>query len=229
MLDDRSAGLAGASGFRALDYSQAMGAILATERLARRFRDREVVRSLTLAADPGDRVALYGPNGSGKTTVLRCLAGTLAPSAGSIAIAGHEAGSMEARRLVGASLAQERSFYFRLTGRANLLFFARLRHGSSRTAVRDVDELIEELELADIARERVDRCSTGMIQQIAFARALLGDPSLLLLDEPTRSLDRDARARVWAALDRRPHAAALIATHLDEDLGRCGTRIDFPT
>ena len=228
MLDDRSAGLAGASGFRALDYSQAMGAILATERLARRFRDREVVRSLTLAADAGDRVALYGPNGSGKTTVLRCLAGTLAPSAGSIAIAGHEAGSMDARRLVGASLAQERSFYFRLTGRANLLFFARLRYGS-RDAVRRVDAVVDELELEEIAAERVDRCSTGMVQQLAFARALLGEPSLILLDEPTRSLDRDARARVWAALDRRRHAAALIATHLDEDLDRCGTRIDFPT
>jgi ABC-type multidrug transport system ATPase subunit len=203
-------------------------AVLSVDRLARRFRGREVVRSLTLTAEPGDRVALQGPNGSGKTTLLRCVAGTLAPSEGSVAVAGHEAGSMEARQLLGASMAQERSFYFRLTGRGNLVFFARLRF-PRREAERRVDEVIEELDLGEIAAERVDRCSTGMIQQIAIARALLGNPTLILLDEPTRSLDRDARARVWDALDRRPHAAALIATHLDEDLGRCGTTVDFPT
>jgi ABC-type multidrug transport system ATPase subunit len=203
-------------------------AVLAVDRLARRFREREVLTSLTLTANPGDRVALVGPNGSGKTTLLRCVGGTLAPSEGSVTVAGHAAGSMEARELLGASMAQERSFYFRLTGRGNLVFFARLRY-SRREADRRVDDVIEELELEEIAAERVDRCSTGMIQQIAIARALLGNPTLILLDEPTRSLDRDARARVWAALDRRPHAAALIATHLDEDIGRCGAAVEFPT
>lgn len=203
-------------------------AILAVDSLARRFRGKDVLRSLTLTAEPGDRIALQGPNGSGKTTLLRCVAGTLLPSAGTVSVAGHEAGSMEARHLLGASMAQERSFYFRLTGRNNLLFFARLRY-TRRDADRRVDEVIEELELGEIAAERVDRCSTGMIQQIAIARALLGNPTLILLDEPTRSLDREARGRVWDALDRRPHAAALIATHLDEDIGRCGATVEFPT
>ena len=188
-----------------------------------------MVRSLTLRAEPGDRVALYGPNGSGKTTVLRCIAGTLTPNGGRVRITDHDAGTMGARRLLGASLAQERSFYFRLSGHANLLFFARLRHARERDAVRDVQELEDELELHDIAAERVDRCSSGMVQQLALARALLGTPSLLLLDEPTRSLDRDARARIWDAIDRRPQTAVVLASHLDEDLERCGTRIDFPT
>ena len=70
---------------------------------------------------------------------------------------------MHARRLTGASLAQDRSFYLRLTGRANLLFFARLRHGNEQEAARDVDSLVEELELAEIVAERVDRCSSGMV------------------------------------------------------------------
>ncbi len=206
-----------------------MASTLTIEGLRRSFGGHEVVRSLTLTAAPGDRIALYGPNGSGKTTVLRCVAGTLTPTAGEVHVGAHAAGSLPARRVVGASMSQERSFYLRLTGRQNLLFFARLRHLREGDAARDVATLVDELELDEIAAERVDRCSTGMVQQLAFARALLGSPSVLLLDEPTRSLDRDARTRLWDALDRRPAMAVLLASHLDEDVDRCGTRVDFPT
>jgi ABC-type multidrug transport system ATPase subunit len=204
------------------------GAVLSIESLNRRFGRQEVVRSLDLSVEPGQRVALWGPNGSGKSTVLRCVAGTLIPTAGSVQIAGYRAGALPARRLVGASLSQERSFYLRLSGRTNLLFFARIRYDNRREGVLAVDALIEELEIADIAAQRVDRCSTGMVQQLALARALLGDPVVLLLDEPTRSLDADARGRLWGALQRRPHAAALIATHLDEDVNLCDERVSFP-
>jgi ABC-type multidrug transport system ATPase subunit len=217
---------------RAADYAWSVAAnqaILEVERLERSFDERKVVNELTVAVEPGERVALFGPNGSGKTTVLRCVAGTLTPSSGKVLIGGNPAGSMPARRTVGVSLAQDRSWYMRLSGHANLMFFARLRHGRERDARRDVAALVDELELQDIAAERVDRCSSGMVQQLALARALLGEPALLLLDEPTRSLDRDARARLWAALERRKHVAALVASHLDEDLERCGRRIDFPT
>jgi ABC-type multidrug transport system ATPase subunit len=126
-------------------------------------------------------------------------------------------------------MAQERSFYLRLTGHDNLLFFARLRHRRERDAIRDVEAVEDELDLHEIKAERIGQCSTGMVQQLALGRALLGAPSLLLLDEPTRSLDREARGRIWAALDRRPGAAVLLASHLDEDVERCGTRVDFPT
>jgi ABC-type multidrug transport system ATPase subunit len=198
------------------------------ESLNRRFGRREVVRSLDLAVTPGRRVALWGPNGSGKTTVLRCVAGTIVPTGGSVEVAGYRAGDIRARRLVGASLAQERSFYLRLSGRTNLLFFARLRYESRQEGARAVDALIEELELAEIAAQRVDRCSSGMVQQLGLARALLGDPALLLLDEPTRSLDAEARARLWGALLRREQTAVLVATHLDEDVEHCDERISFP-
>jgi ABC-type multidrug transport system ATPase subunit len=204
------------------------GSILSIRGLNRRFGQREVVHSLDLEVAQGQRVALGGPNGSGKTTVLRCVAGTLTPTAGKIEVAGHPAGDLQARRLVGASLSQERSFYLRLSGRANLLFFARLRYEAEREAARRVDALEEELEIREIARQRVDRCSSGMIQQLALARALLGEPPLLLLDEPTKSLDVDARGRLWAALDRRPDTAVLFASHLDEDLDHCDERRFLP-
>lgn len=203
--------------------------LLSVDGLARRFGRRDVVRSLDLNLAPGERVALWGPNGSGKSTVLRCVAGTLLPSEGEVRVCGHEAGSLEARALVGASLSQERSFDMRLTGHGNLLFFARLRFGRDDRAATEVAAIEEELEIEAMAAERVNRASSGMIQQIALARALLGNPALVLLDEPTRSLDAEARKRLWDAIERRPQTGVLIATHLEEDLNRCDGRVDFPT
>jgi ABC-type multidrug transport system ATPase subunit len=201
--------------------------VLRIEGLCRRFGAREILRSLDLAVAPGERVAVCGPNGSGKTTILRCIAGTLTPTSGQIRVGAYEAGTFEARRLVGVSLSQERSFYLRLSGRENLLFFTRVRGCGAGEAARKVASICKELELESILGQRVDRCSTGMIQQLAFARALIGDPALLLLDEPTRSLDRDAFGRFWASLDRRPGTALLIATHNEEDVERCHQRIEL--
>ncbi|MDQ3874494.1 MAG: ABC transporter ATP-binding protein [Actinomycetota bacterium] len=189
--------------------------------LSRVFAGRDVIGSLDLDVDRGERVALRGPNGSGKTTALRCIAGTLRPSTGDVTVGAHRAGSVAARSLLGVSLAQERSFDLRLSGRANLLFFARLRLGSERAGRSAVDTLVDELELAGIAAQRVANSSTGMVQQLAFARALLGEPPAVLLDEPTRSLDEEARARLWDALDRRASLAVLLTTHSDEDAARC--------
>jgi ABC-type multidrug transport system ATPase subunit len=193
--------------------------------LERRFGEREVLRDLHMRLAAGERLAVTGPNGSGKTTLLRCISGSLTPSAGRVEVCGHDAGSLAARRRVGISLSQERSFYLRLSGRNNLLFFARLRVRSERRARYAVEALIEEFELAAIAAERMDHCSTGMVQQLALARALLGDPALLVLDEPTRSLDPEAVGRMWSGLDRRPATAVLIATHRSEDVDRCGREI----
>src|SRR5919204_5708757 len=116
--------------------------MLVAEHLARSFGAHAVVRSLDLTVAAGERVALRGPNGSGKTTVLRCIAGTVTPSGGRITIDGHPAGAIEARRLVGASFSQERSFYLRLTGHDNLLFFARLRIRGKAEAARLVAALV---------------------------------------------------------------------------------------
>ena len=220
---------AGAAGPALVPAAVREEAVLTLTSLSRRFGKHVVVRDLDLRLEPGERVALWGPNGSGKSTVLRCVAGTLLPSEGTVQVCGFEAGSMEARALVGASLSQERSFDMRLTGRANLLFFARLRFGSERLAARRVQEVEEELALETIASERINRASSGMIQQVALARALLGDPALILLDEPTRSLDAEARERLWQALERRTRTCVVMATHLDEDVKRCGRRVDFPT
>ena len=201
--------------------------ILNVAGLTRSFGDRHVLRSFDLTIGAGERVAVSGPNGVGKTTLLRCVAGTLTPSEGRVQIAAYETGTLEARRLTGISFSQERSFYLRLSARENLFFFARVRGFGAAEAGRRLNSLEEELELGPILARRVDRCSTGMVQQLAFARALIGDPALLLLDEPTRSLDDEAVGRLWRALERRAHVALLIATHNHDDIRRCDRRIDL--
>lgn len=201
--------------------------ILEIDALNHRFGEHIVLTDFRLRAGPGERVAVQGPNGSGKTTLLRCIAGTITATSGEIRIGGHVAGSLEARSRTGVSLSQERSFYMRMSGRENLLLFARLRGLGKALAAERVDALATELELGEIAAQRADRCSSGQLQQLALARALVGEPELVLLDEPTRSLDADARARLWAALERRPLVAAVIATHLDEDIGRVSSVVEL--
>ena len=175
----------------------AAGHVLTIEGLCRNFGAREIMPIARPGrSSAGDRVALCGPNGSGKTTVLRCIAGTLTPTSGRIGVGrqGRDARSAAPDwrlPLAGAVL------LFAPFGAPDLLFFARVRGYGTREAARLVAGLGDELELESILGERVDRCSTGMVQQLAFARALLGEPPLLVLDEPTRSLDRNALARFW--------------------------------
>jgi len=203
------------------------GPLVEVAHLSRSFGSKRVLRDLSLVLRRGERVALRGPNGAGKTTLLRCILGTLAPSDGVVTVGGHRGGTRAARALVGASLAQERSFYLRLTALDNLLLFAGLRGMSQSAARREVASLVNELGLHEIAGQRADSCSTGQLQRVAFARALLGSPRVLLLDEPTRSLDADARDGLWAAIHRRPDAAVLFATHLDEDANRASRLLDL--
>jgi ABC-type multidrug transport system ATPase subunit len=195
-------------------------AVAELERVSRSFGAKEVLRDLNLVVGAGDRVAVRGSNGSGKTTLVRCVAGTLVPSAGSITIGGSPAGTSAARAQLGVALSQGRGLYGRLTGWQNLQLFARLRFGKQESKLA-VTAVARELELERILPVRGDRCSAGMLAQVALARALLGEPLLLLLDEPTRSMDEGARDRLWAAVERRPQVALLIASHREEDFARC--------
>jgi ABC-type multidrug transport system ATPase subunit len=200
--------------------------MLRVDELVRTFRGGNSIGPVTFSVEPGERLALCGPNGSGKSTVIRCIAGTLAPTSGSVLVAGDRPTTLHVRRLVGVSLGQERSFHLRLTGHENLLFFARLRLAPA-AAAHQVAAIEDELELTTIARQRVDRCSTGMVQQLAIARALVGDAPLLVLDEPTRSLDEEAYARFWHAIERRGSTALVLATHDHRDAERCDRSVDL--
>jgi ABC-type multidrug transport system ATPase subunit len=203
------------------------GPVLAARGAARRFGDRVVFAGLDLDVAAGRRLLLLGPNGSGKTTLLRCAAGTLGLSAGSLLVAGRPAGSARSRAAVGLCLHPERGLHTALSGRDNLLLAARLRL-PWRQAATAVDEVALELGVHEFGRLPVRICSAGMRARVSIARALLGAPDLVLLDEPTRSLDEEARGLLWAALDRRPALACVVASHQAEDRAHCDHTLTLP-
>ncbi len=175
------------------------------------------VRGVSLAVAPGELVGLLGPNGAGKTTLLKMICGLVVPDAGDVLAFGRPVTGPELSRLVGLVHGDERSFYWRLTARENLEFFARLYGMDRATRAEVVARLLERVDLARDAERRFGDFSSGMKQRMAIARALLADPPLLLMDEPTRSLDPVSAAslREWVKdeLHRRDGKAIVLATH----------------
>jgi len=148
------------------------------------------LRDLSLEVARGRIVGLLGPNGAGKTTLLKILATLVLPDKGRVAIDGLELGRDDdkIKERIGLVTSQERSFYWRLSGRENLAFFAALYGLTGASARRRIDELLA-LFCVDYADRRFDAYSTGMKQKFALMRGLLADPSLLLFDEPFQNLD----------------------------------------
>jgi ABC-2 type transport system ATP-binding protein len=158
------------------------------------FRKRQwvtAVKNISLDIEEGELFGLLGPNGAGKTTLIKLLCCLVLPSSGTAQICGHDILREEqaVKKLVGLVSAEERSFYWRLTGRENLKFYASLYHLPGQLAHKRIDELLNLLGLADEADVRFQNYSTGMRQKLAIARGLLSEPRILFVDEPTRSLD----------------------------------------
>jgi ABC-2 type transport system ATP-binding protein len=194
--------------------------------------DRRTVTALDgldLEVGRGRVFCLLGPNGAGKTTLIKILGTLVLPDGGRAAVDGHDVAREPgpAKRSVGYAVADERSFYWRLTGRQNLEFFASLHGLRGAWRERRIGELLRLAGLEGAADLRFNAYSTGMRQMLAFARALLADASILLVDEPTRSLDPRAADRTRAFLReemaRRQGRTILWATH---DLGEAADCAD---
>lgn len=186
--------------------------------IRKRFRSVQAIHEANLEVAPREVVALVGANGAGKSTLLRILGTTIIADEGEARIGGIDVSENPkgARRATGLLLAEERSWYWRLTGRQNLQFFATL-HGLSGQAVkRRATDLLEECGLTDAADRRFYEYSSGMRLRLSLARALISEPAALLLDEPTRSLDPVATEHFHdqlAALVQARGTAVLVATH----------------
>jgi ABC-type multidrug transport system ATPase subunit len=160
------------------------------------------LRDVTMQVKQGEAVALLGTNGAGKTTLLRILATLLLPSNGKALIAGHDAvrdpGTV--RRQLGYHAGSDLGFYSRLTGRENLRFFGRLNHLSDSYLRTRIPQLAERFELVSTLDRQIRTLSSGTIQRLSLLRAIIHEPKVLLLDEPTRSLDAIAAADFRAFL-----------------------------
>jgi ABC-2 type transport system ATP-binding protein len=149
------------------------------------------VDQISLQIERGELFGLLGQNGAGKTTLIKMLCTALLPSSGSAAIAGYDIirQTRQVRERIGLVSGEERSFYWRLTGRQNLEFFAALNHVPAATARERIGTLLERVGLAEHADQPFRTYSSGMRQKLGIARGLLNNPQVLFMDEPTRSLD----------------------------------------
>jgi ABC-2 type transport system ATP-binding protein len=170
----------------------------------------------------GSSLAILGPNGAGKTTLLKIISTLILPDKGSVKVNGWSLGNDDdrIRACVGLVASCERSFYWRLTGRQNLEFFCAMYGLYGRHARIRIEELLKLFKI-DYQDKRFDSYSTGMQQKFALLRAMLHDPGLLLLDEPTKSLDytaaRDLRNFIKEHLVKEQKKTVIFTTHhMDE-------------
>jgi ABC-2 type transport system ATP-binding protein len=184
--------------------------------------------AVTLDVLRGDRIAVLGPNGAGKTTLLKLIGGLLVPTEGEILVNGVSTldHNTAARTSVGFVMNEERSFFWRLSAMQNLEFFAALDNQPADTLRDRCLDLIRFVGLEEHADKPVSNYSSGMKQRLALARGLLGEPDVLVLDEPTRTLDPIAYEEFAGLINERLHKGSgktiLIATHrLDEASRLC--------
>jgi len=179
----------------------------------------EALRDVSFEVETGEIFGLIGRNGAGKTTLTKIVATLVQPTTGSVVVRGNDSVEHDelVRREIGLATAEERSFYWRLTSEQNLLFFARLHGLSERVANERIKDLLARLELDEVARRRFGELSTGNKQRLAVARAMLTSPPVLLLDEPTRSLDPLAAARlremIRSLAHQDPPVTILLTSH----------------
>ena len=192
------------------------------------FTHQRPIRALeevSFSLKRGGTLGILGPNGAGKTTLLKIIATLILPDKGSVTVNGYRLGidDDKIKSFIGMVSSQERSFYWRLTGRQNLEFFAAMYNLKN---IKDkIKKLLNFFEI-DYADRRFDSYSTGMKQKFALIRGLLNNPELLLLDEPTKSLDYAAalnlRKFIKENLIKKKEKTVIFTTHhIDEALDFC--------
>ena len=179
--------------------------------------ETHALKGISFSAATGEVLALLGPNGSGKSTALKLVSTMLLPDRGRVVVGGADTQlqAKAVRRQVGFAVASERSFFPRLTARENLDFFAALEDLPRRERAHRVQSVLCDVGLEDAGGKQAMKLSSGMYQRLGIARALIKRPAVLLLDEPTRSLDPAAASHLWLLIRELADVGitVLLATH----------------
>ncbi|MCW4020162.1 MAG: ATP-binding cassette domain-containing protein [Candidatus Bathyarchaeota archaeon] len=188
------------------------------------------VDDMNIEISEGELFGLLGPNGAGKTTTIRMLATVLLPTGGTATVNGYDIVKEpeKVRESIGVLLMGERSVYWKLTGRENLEYFAAMYHIPSRLAKERVKFLLDLVNLSDRADDYVERYSSGMKQRLAIARALIHDPPIIFMDEPTLGLDPNSAQtlrRFIRRLCQEERKTILLTTHYMEEADQLCDRI----
>ncbi|HUR18789.1 MAG TPA: ABC transporter ATP-binding protein [Acidimicrobiales bacterium] len=195
---------------------------LEVSQVSRRFGALQALDQVTIKVARQQIHALLGPNGAGKTTLLRIVTGLLQPDSGEVTAAGVAAGpdSREYRKAIAMVPSGDRTFYLRISGLENLAFFARLDGRNRRDSLQRARKCLEAVGLTEAADRRVGVYSHGMQKRLAMARALLGSPSVLVVDEATHDLDPEGARRIRALVVQAAErgAAVLWATQRLEEV-----------
>jgi ABC-2 type transport system ATP-binding protein len=188
---------------------------LTAEAVSKTYGERRALQDVSFTAHRGERIAIIGPNGAGKTTLLQILAGSLKPSGGTVSL---EAGTI-------GWVPQQPALYSKLSVAENLRLFARLEKRPDVPA--DVERMLDQTGLRDRAGDEVGKLSGGNKQRVNIAIGLLAEPSVLLLDEPTSSLDPRQREVLWAFVSGLADAgtAVVYATHNVAEAERYADRV----
>ena len=196
--------------------------------LTRRLGRTQAVAGVTLATGPGV-FGLLGPNGAGKTSLLRTLATVIPPSSGRIRLLGRDPGDYRQRREIRRRLGylpQHLGFYPRFSVVEFVEYFALLKEMPSSRVPRAVATAVEQVGLGEQAKAKLRTLSGGMLRRVGIAQAIVNEPELLLLDEPTAGLDPEQRVAFRALLrDLGQRATVMVSTHLVEDVGAACTEV----
>jgi len=196
--------------------------IVQLEGLCKRFGASEALKGISLAIPAGITYGLIGPNGSGKTTLMRILVGISRPSAGTARVLGRVMPDRGAARAIGY-MTQLEALYQDLTVAENVSFFARVYGLSGPALRRRIQEVLELVDLAPRRASLVAELSGGMRRRVSLACALVHEPRLLILDEPTVGVDPELRILFWNYFARLTQAGAsiIVSTHHLDEAGRC--------
>jgi len=193
--------------------------------------DKHALENVSLCVPAGTVHAILGPNGSGKTTLLKLVSTMLLPDRGKVFVAGYNTQKMAAlvRKQVGFAVSAERSFSPRLTAYENLDFFATLEEVPARERPARVAEMLNLVGLASEAGTLVMKFSSGMYQRLGIARALLKRPAIVLLDEPTRSLDPASVSHLRRLIRTLPQSGAtvMLATHSFQEVASVADQVSI--